>query len=393
MKNLVKVLNILPDDRFSGPIKRVVDVAALLNHQFGIVTTVCFPKGTGNGPEIAQAKSISAIRVPYAKVPHPSEVVRLVKWLSHLPRDVRSFCRVIDQTAPDLVHINGAFFLSPALAAKIMRKPLLWHLNDTVAGPILSRVLGILVGLLSSRIAAAAGAVGRYYGLRSSKFDVLYAPVDLKMFKPGGRSHTGVPGANVSMIANWNQVKRLDFFVNVVAEVKKTHPEVTFHLAGAKLDTQREYAEMVEVLIDRLQVGSKIIRYGFVDNVPEFLEGMDLHILTSRSEACPMTVLEGMAAGLPVVATDVGGVRELLAPDQTDKAGMVVPVYDYQAMAQAIIYLIEHPDEAKIMGQNGRHRADNLFSLNHCAQRHWQIYTGLLKDKPSQNQRNGLDNS
>ena len=385
LQNPFKILNIVPDDRFSGPIRRVVDVAYLLNQNYGLETTVCFPQGHGNGPEVAESKGISAIRVPYTKIPHLKDITSLLNWLIRLPKDVRTFCRVIAQTDPDMVHLNSAFFLSPALAAKIMRKPLLWHLNDTMAGRVLSRILGVLVRLLANKVAAAALAVGRHYGLRDNQFEVLYAPVDVTVFTHRNRTKDEPHDGQISMIANWNQVKGLDLFVKVVDELRKLHPEVSFHLAGAKLDSQKQYAARIELLIDQRQVGAHIVRYGFVDNIPDFLYGMDIHILTSISEACPMTVLEGMAAGLPVVATDVGGVREILVPDTTEKSGLVVPVNDCQAMARAIVYLLEHPGEAKTMGANGRKRAENLFSLTHCAQRHRNLYSALLMDSNMEN--------
>lgn len=94
-----------------------------------------------------------------------------------------------------------------------------------------------------------------------------------------------------------------------------------------------------------------------------------------------MVVLEGMAAGVPVVAADVGGLRELLLGDPERPAGVVVPPRDPEAISQAVLRLLEKPDEASRMGENGRSLAEERFSLQTCAWRHLEVYESLVGDQ------------
>lgn len=92
-----------------------------------------------------------------------------------------------------------------------------------------------------------------------------------------------------------------------------------------------------------------------------------------------MVVLEGMAAGVPVTATDIGGVREMLFGDPARPAGVVVPPRNPEAISGAILRLLREPDEAACMGKNGRLLAEERFSLEICARRHLEVYESLTE--------------
>jgi glycosyltransferase involved in cell wall biosynthesis len=111
------------------------------------------------------------------------------------------------------------------------------------------------------------------------------------------------------------------------------------------------------------------------DDVPELLAASDVFVLFSRSEGLPMSILEAMAAGLPVVASNVGGVPELVADGET---GLLVPPGDPQALAAALRRLVENEDLRRRLGARGRERAKELFDLPRFRQAHVALYERLL---------------
>src|SRR5207249_4086607 len=145
---------------------------------------------------------------------------------------------------------------------------------------------------------------------------------------------------------NWYPAKGIEYFVRACAMVRDSLPERRLEgfLAGAKLRTQADYCRKIEKLIDELDLRRQMRHLGFVDEVEVVFANLDILVLSSASEACPMVVLEAMSSAIPVVATDVGGVRELIAPDTDGRAGLVVPPRDPAAMARAMRSLIEHPE-------------------------------------------------
>lgn len=370
----LKVLNIVPEDRFSGPIKRVTEVGRLLKSDWGVTTVLVMPAGSGDGGQAADRAGLERYRVRLARTPRPGDIGAVLGYAARLPGDVARLARLIRAERPDLIHLNSAFFLAPALAARLIGTPLVWHINDTMPPPRLARVLGRVVKTLAGRVAVAAAAVGRHYGLAEDESTVLYAPVDTAAFGPR-RLEPGVK--RVSLLANWSRVKGVEYFLEAAKAVALAHPEAEFHLAGAELATQPEYAARVRELLASPELAGRVRHHGFVADVAGFLARMDVHVLSSVSEACPMSVLEGMAAGAPVAATDVGGVRELLEPDGFAPGGVIVPPADARSLALAINGLLDDPEKARAMGQAGKEAAQALFSLENAAQAHHELYTRL----------------
>ncbi len=371
----LRVLNIFFDDRFGGPQKRAIEVAKILVRD-GVDTIVCIPAGEGNTADIAQEAGVLAIRIPFEHIPRPQNLGRLLNWIFLLPRDIRRFMRAYRHERLDIVHVNGAFFIAPAIAAKLAGVPLLWHLNDTMTPSKVAAVLGFFVRLLANQIVVAAYAVANHY--KVTPHQVIYAPVNTKRFIPRTTQKQKSKTQRIGLIANWNPNKGIEYFVRAAALVRKSiGGELEVIFAGEKLSNQSEYCHYIEGLIGELKLTPCTRDHGFIPSVAGLLEKLDVLVLSSLSEACPIAILEGMAAGVPVVAADVGGVRELILPDTDNSAGIVVPAKDPKAMAAAILELLNNPNEAARKGRNGRQSAEKNFSLEFCAQKHLKVYQRL----------------
>jgi glycosyltransferase involved in cell wall biosynthesis len=114
------------------------------------------------------------------------------------------------------------------------------------------------------------------------------------------------------------------------------------------------------------------------DDIPEILRGLDLFILPSLREGISNTILEAMASGLPVVATNVGGNPELVVEGET---GMLVHPSDPVAMANAIRTYLDQPELLKAHGQAGRKRVEQHFSMEKMVNGYLAVYDSVLKRK------------
>ena len=111
-------------------------------------------------------------------------------------------------------------------------------------------------------------------------------------------------------------------------------------------------------------------------DVPDILRGLDCFVLPSLAEGISNTILEAMACGLPVIATDVGGNGELI---ETGKTGVLVPVGDVPAMAREIVALAKQREKARVMGLEGRKRVEQTFSMTAMVKQYQDLYDRCLK--------------
>ncbi|MHB1035908.1 MAG: glycosyltransferase [Pirellulales bacterium] len=129
-------------------------------------------------------------------------------------------------------------------------------------------------------------------------------------------------------------------------------------------------------LSEKLGVASRIHLSGWRSDVPEILRASNLLVLPSAWEGMPNVVLEAMASGLPVVATDVEGVRELLGPAAE---AQVVPGGNSQEFSERIVAIASNPELAASLGQENRCRAEREFSLAKMVAAYEGLYESLLK--------------
>src|SRR5207249_9115782 len=163
----------------------------------------------------------------------------------------------------------------------------------------------------------------------------------------------GVP--LVGVLSRLNPKKGVGVFVEAAAQLAAAFPEAVFLVVGDG-GSRRE----LEGLTGRLGLGSRVRFTGFRRDVPAILSEMAVCVLPSLTEALPNVLLEAMAAGVPVVATRVGGNEEVVAQGIT---GLLVPPGKAEPLANALRALLENPGRASEFGRAGRQRVRELFSF------------------------------
>jgi glycosyltransferase involved in cell wall biosynthesis len=181
----------------------------------------------------------------------------------------------------------------------------------------------------------------------------------------------------VSIVANLrNTVKDHPMFLRVAARVRAAIPDAGFVIAG-----EGELMNYLRNLATQLGIQDDVFFIGRCNNVADLLFASDVGVLSSRAEGFANAILEYMAAGLPVVATDVGGVREAIAEGET---GYVVASGDDEKMAGRIIELLNAPERASAMGRRGKLIVAEKFSCDRHLHNTLELYDELLsRPKPS----------
>jgi glycosyltransferase involved in cell wall biosynthesis len=179
----------------------------------------------------------------------------------------------------------------------------------------------------------------------------------------------------VGIVANLRPVKNLALFIRAALRLAPSHPDVQFEIAG-----EGELRCELQSLIDTLGLRDRVALLGTVSEIPEFLQSLDVAVLCSVSEGSPNAIMEYMAAGLPTVATAVGGNSELVEHEVT---GLLVPSNSEEHLAIAIDRLLCDRTLAARFGATARQRAFAEYGVEVQARRYAEFYRGLLARKLS----------
>jgi L-malate glycosyltransferase len=184
----------------------------------------------------------------------------------------------------------------------------------------------------------------------------------------------------ISIVANLrNPVKDHPMFLRAAAGVRAAIPEAGFAIAG-----EGELTGSLRELAGQLGIEDDVFFLGRCDRVADLLFASEIGVLSSKAEGFANAILEYMAAGLPVVATDVGGAREAISESET---GYTVASGADQKMAERIIKLLNDPKGAREMGERGRSFVAERFSCDRHLQNTLELYDELLSTQKSEPSR------
>jgi glycosyltransferase involved in cell wall biosynthesis len=215
-------------------------------------------------------------------------------------------------------------------------------------------------------------------GYAAEKIVVIHNGIELTRYarKPGElglHRELGVPSNTqlVAVFARLNELKGIEYFLRAAAGLIERFRNVRFLIVGdgaSRLELER-YAE-------HLGLNKHVVFLGFRLDVPALLSEISVSVLPTLSEGLSNSLLEAMAASVPVVATTVGGNPEVVHGGVT---GLLVPPRDAEALARAIGQFLEHPWLGKKFGLAGRERVSKRFALEHMTRATERLYEGLTE--------------
>ncbi|HZT44238.1 MAG TPA: glycosyltransferase [Chthonomonadaceae bacterium] len=325
-----------------------------------------------------------------------------------------------------LVHTNSLKAdVIGGLAARLARTPLLFHVRDRIAedylpGPA-ARAFRWLCRTLPDYVVANSDATLRSLCLPAKeRAATVYSGIEIReqgnagTGDPGGSpagstvtrddgnwegtrgkpapealaagtglSRTfGAPGPqprvpSIGLIGRISPWKGQHIFLQAAAQVRERVPEARFLIVGSALFGEEDYERQVRVLTADLGLEECVEFTGFRKDVAALIQTMDILVHASTTgEPFGKVVVEGMAAGKPVVATNGGGIPEIVEDGVT---GLLVPMGDAESMAEAICRLLAHPETARAMGRQGHERARARFTIQHTTRQMEGVYHKMLQ--------------
>jgi len=210
-------------------------------------------------------------------------------------------------------------------------------------------------------------------GLPEDKVTVIYNGIPLEEFRPPAdpgavRARLGIARETpmVGIFARLHTVKGHRYFLAAAREVLARRPGVRFLVVG-----DGPLRPALEEQARGLGITDRVVFTGFVEDVRPLMAGLDLLVISSLWEGFGLTAVEAMALGTPVVATEVGGLPEVVRHGET---GLLVPPANPEALAGSIVWMLEHPEAAGEMAGKGGEAVRENFSAGVMARRTWELY-------------------
>ncbi len=286
--------------------------------------------------------------------------VRHLEKIPHFSTYAASVAQFARRHNADIIHTNSLKAdLYGALAGRLARVPVVWHVRDRIEPTYLPRPAVRMFRLLARKLPAYVVANSQSTletlflgGARPSAIvpsgidsDEIGTRDERVRTEDRGPVRIGIVGR----IARW---KGQHIFLEAAARVIEAGHDTQFVIVGTPLFGEESYEEEIRRQVRDSGIESRVEFLGFRKDIPQVLRSLDILVHASTTpEPFGQVVVEGMAAGLPVIGTDGGGVREIITHDKT---GLLVPMSDAPALTRALDGLLRDPERRNAWQSRGR---------------------------------------
>lgn len=286
-----------------------------------------------------------------------------------------------------LIHANSfTACLFSSIAGIITHTPLVWHMHDLITPRLFNRIFIRSAGLMANRVIATTETMKNNLvmtGVNPEKIVVNCCGINLRKYNPTSTNRGKIreefniseDAPLIGIIGQLTPWKGHREFLKAASIVIRKYPSAKFLIVGESIFEERNYKLELQELVNTLALSAKVIFSGFREDVPDIMASLSILVNASCSEPFGLTIIEAMAIGKPVVATNAGGVREIIN-DGVD--GILVPPKDPEKLAQAILRILDEPMRGKEMGEAGLKSVTERFSLERFTQETQRIYDQLL---------------
>jgi glycosyltransferase involved in cell wall biosynthesis len=291
-------------------------------------------------------------------------------WLRGMrdPVGAWRFWRRLRHQEFEIVHLHSGgrsvqWLARDATHAKIVR-----HLHGRILEP-----QGLTPVHFSARGTDAVVAVSQAVASRviHGMARVIYAGVNVPPADPAAPRHRGAPGITLGTAGRLVKLKGIEYLLAAAAMLRHEFPTLRVEIAGSGPERRK-----LDEAVARSGLGGSVKFLGWIDDLSSVLGRWNIFVMPSLEEGFPIAALDAMAAGLPVVASAVGGVPELI---QDGKTGWLVPPQDAEALADRLRPLLSEPDLRLSMGAAGYERVRDHFSAAQMTEQFARLYDELLR--------------
>ena len=389
----MKILYIDPfvlPDFLGGSQKSLLDIMDSMNNKNNKI--ILATPGEGMLSQVASEKNIEIInlmlpsfintRISIFSKNYFNYCAALINVLNLLIAAL-SIYKLIRKNKPDIIHSNQMLISIPAgIASKVLKVPCLWHIRENPSKHISRFILKFysFIGTkFSSKIIVNSAYTASFFSNTNLRHKINIVPIGINLNK----------NTSLTIQNKTNQVKNISIFGRIIPMKGHNSLIKSLNLLDIELDyklfiygnyeSDNDYYLSLKKLIENLNLASKINFLGFVSDVTKAVAKSDLIISASlEAESFGRTLIEGMAMGKPIIATDVGAHSEIIDDGIN---GFLVKAGDTKALSKKIKMILHDEELALRLGSNGKHKYDKYYTRDIYKKNIENIYFRLINRK------------
>jgi len=360
----VNILQILPQLNVGGVETGTLDLAKYLvraGHKAVVVS---------NGGELV--KELESLGAVHYQLPvHKKSVFAMWRLVSRL-------VEIIQKEKIDIVHARSR---APAwiayFAARRTRTVFITTCHGYYKKHPFSQVMG-----WAKRVIVLSNVIARHmiddFGVPYERIRLIPRSVDLEKFKFSSPEEKRGEEFNVGIVGRLTPIKGHMYFIKAMAKVTRVVPRLKIWIIGDAPSSKEAYKDQLKLLVKRLGLSSRTEFLGNQRDIPGIMEHLDLLALaTTTHEAFGRVIIEAQASGVPVVATKVGGVVDII---EDKKTGLLVPPADPESMAEAVIQIFKDAGLSRDLAQSAYAKVKEKYNAEMMVKNTLEVYQDALSN-------------
>lgn len=360
----MNILQVLPELHVGGVETGTVDLAGALvklGHKAVVVSA---------GGELV--KDLEACGARHYQLPvHKKSIFSVFKLIPELEK-------IIKKENIDIVHARSRV---PAWIAYFAARRSGCIFITTCHGYYKKHLFSSVMGW-GKRVIVLSNAIGRHmiddFSVPHERIRLIPRSVDLDKFKFLSPEKKRKEEFNVGIIGRLTPIKGHLHFIKAMARVARVAPRLKIWIVGDAPASKEKYKEQVQVLVRRLGLWHCTEFLGTQRDIPQILTQLDLLVLaTTTQEAFGRVIIEAQAAGVPVVATQVGGVVDII---EHEKTGLLVPASDHKSISEAVIRIFKDKELARGLAHNAYKKVKEKYNIQLMVENTLGVYKEALNN-------------